>query len=221
MSGAIDNSTAILCSETGKVSVRRCIDALLDTDETKNTENVISGNEAGSEEQGEINSAYSLATEPQAVSGKSLMKVIHLTLPEMRLMQLGYKEVYKLDVDEYDIEPHISASIPKERDSYVVFNKDYSDICCLREPVDMDKIQGGQVLYQFDDTTECGNTYKWAVLDVFPVCKRKRGFLKYKITSKRRLLLPQKCLSEAVITARYPDSEWRWFLNINVIPQRQ
>ncbi len=216
MSGAIANTTAALCSATNKVSIRASIDALLDADETNNTDNAISTDESGCDLQTELTSAYSLTVEPKTSKGKSTTKTIHLTTPELNLMVLGYKEIFGIDVGQFDIEPHVSACIVKERDSYVIFKSDYSEVCCLREPIDPNSIQGGQMLYTFTDITEDGETHRWALLDTFPICRIRRGFLKYKTTNKRRLLVPLKCISQPVITACFPKSLWRWFININV-----
>ncbi len=217
MSGAVSGETVTQCRNSGKISIRDSINALLDADENHTGCNdslphVNDENPAPS-----LSNTYSLSSNA-ANTTKPVRKdtvTIQLTQPEVNLMVLAYKEVLNIVVGEFDIDPRVSTTIPKERDSYVVLRKDWENLCCLREPIKANDIQVGQVLNFFHDTPEDVD-YAWAIVDVFPITKVRKGFLKAKTTAKRRIVVPKQCLSVPVITAQYPDSEWRWFISINL-----
>ena len=220
LSGIVDPSTALLCEQQGQISMKECIDKLLDIDISKNSQFTSESDSAGCSHDGEatLDGAYTITASCQIdrSSAKSDGKKFkHLTIPELKLMQLENKVVHDISVGEFDIDPFVGAQMVKEQDSYVIFRKDRKPVCCLREKVKKQDIQVGQILYHFTDTRG-KETYEWTVMDTFPTITTDRVFLKAKTLTRRRLVLPKKCISNPVITAQSSDSIWRWFINVDV-----
>ncbi len=218
LSGIVDPSTAFLCEKQGQVSMKDCINKLLEIDISKNPQGA-SDKASGFTSHGEgssLDGAYAIKDPCQVdvSSGKS-KKFKHLSFPELNLMQVEYKVVYDITVSELSIDPFVQAQMVKEEDSYVIFRKDRNPVCCLREQVKKQDIQVGQIMYYFTDT-QAKKMYEWAVLDVFPTISVDGMFLKAKTLTRRRLLLPKKCISNPVITAKSPDSIWHWFINVDL-----
>ncbi len=220
LTGAVDPSTAHLCEQQGQISMRECIDTLLQIDISKNTQLPNESDPQNSRHGGEDKLDGAYAIKEQCLVEKSAKseskKFKHLSYPEVKLMQVEYKVVHGISVNEFNIDPFVEAQMVKEQDSYVIFRKDRKPVCCLREQMKRQDIQAGQILYFFKDTHE-KQTYEWVVLDAFPTMSMEGMFLKAKPLTRRRLVLPQQCISHPVITAQSPDSIWRWFINIDII----
>ena len=149
LSGIVDPSTAHLCEQQGQISMKDCINKLLEIDITKHTQLLPSESGSGVTSRNEkptLDSAYSINDLCQA-ERPSAKKFKHLSLPELNLMKVEYKVVHDISVTEFDIDPFVEAQSVKEEDSYVMFRKDRKPVCWLREKVKKHLLVGEKKMF--------------------------------------------------------------------------